>query len=416
LSRPRILIVTRKFWPQVGSAERALGRLVWGLGERFDVKVATAFAHPQWPRRLDYGPVRVERIYKAPTGWFSMRGSMRTLTKYISDARPEFDLIYSVRFREESAAVVKAACTQIPVVVRAEYSGTRGDIFPLAEDRRGEAIRRECTKATRVVTTSPYVAKEVTASGMPRDRIVEISCDAYSPDSKPDNRDIPATTPDDPTEVSIGRRRMIRERIRDSLAEIDPQLQTAERTRVVACLEGWQDPATFDFLLETALTMAAGPGRPVRFWLIGDQPLSPWILRRMNEGEVRALFAFMPLVDNIDPLLTAADAVIVPSCDRFSPLSLIEAIESQTPLVCIDRPEIDAIIGDTDAGAARRYPEGDITAAMTALEKIISDELSADALIRSADSVAAERFGLDKNIEQHAELFQTLIDENTKTD
>lgn len=425
MSRPRILIVSRRFWPQVGATERALGRLVWGLGERLDITVVTAFAHPNWPRRLDYGPARIERIYKTPVGWFSMRGAMRTLGRYIADSQPSFDLVYVLRLREEAAAVIKAVGEQLPVVLRAEYSGPRGDCCRLIERRGGETIRRQCAKATRIIATSPSVADETAAAGMPRSRIVEISCDAYSPDMKPDRpTDVTEIGPDntpsersgeEPTD-SIARRRRIRERARGAMAEIDPQLQTPDNTRVVTCIEQWQDPEIFDFLLETALTMAAGPGRPVRFWLIGDRPLAPWIIRRMTEGEVRSLFAFVPIVDDVGPLLDASDAVIVPSCDRFSPLPLIEAIESQTPTVCIDRPEIHAVIGGPESENTRLFPEGDIRAARSALERLIDDTEAADAIAQSASRYAANRFGVARNIDRHATLLQELIDINTKTD
>lgn len=410
MNRPRILIVTRKFWPQVGATQRALGRLVWKLGDYFDITMVTAFAHPHWPRRLEYGPARVDRIYKTPTGWFSMRGAMRTLTKYISDAKPAFDLIYTLRMRDESAAVVKALGDKIPTVIRAEYSGLYGDCYPLSEDRRSETIRRQCTSASRMIATSPSVASEVAAAGFPRGRIVEIPCDAYLPLTQPDDDDFPAILPDDPPEVSIERRQKIRDRMRESLAEIDAQLQTPDRMRVVACIEQWQDPEVFDFLLELALKMAAGPGRSVRFWLIGDRPLQPWVIRRMNEGEVRALFAFIPLADNIGPLLAASDAVIVPSCGRFSPLSLLEAVQSHTPLVCVNRPEIKAIVGEPEDHRARFFPEEDITSAMSTLEAMIDDSKAADAFARAAGSMAAERFGLARSVEKHVALFQELLE------
>ena len=79
MSLPRVVMVTRRFWPLVGGAETAMA----GLAASFQARGAattllTARWKPEWPLTIEHRGVRVVRIAQpAKRFWGSARYMMR---------------------------------------------------------------------------------------------------------------------------------------------------------------------------------------------------------------------------------------------------------------------------------------------------------------------------------------------------
>ncbi len=171
---PRVLLVTRRFWPLSGDVPwRWLALATAMRAANWQVEVVTAQWHSSWPVRVDLREFPVSRIYPSPTTPFRMRRAMRCLLEWTlaaaspaskagAEPRRAVDLILVDAADDEATALLDHARSLPPIAVRYESIEAIGS---LSQRQRQRALSN-CQRAHRVIVASEYARRELVAGGI----------------------------------------------------------------------------------------------------------------------------------------------------------------------------------------------------------------------------------------------------------
>ena len=118
-------MISRRFWPLVGGAERAMAGLASQFhSEGHSVRFLTAQWESNWPSELVHREVPVTRLNHPKTkGWGTFR-YMTHLKNWLKEHHTEYDAILVSMLKHDAYAATKTAHRfDIPVVIRAEGAG-----------------------------------------------------------------------------------------------------------------------------------------------------------------------------------------------------------------------------------------------------------------------------------------------------
>ena len=135
----RLVLVTRRFWPMVGGAERAVAELAAELANRaVPVTLLTARWQPSWPAEINYRGVPVVRLPNPRLrAWGTFR-YMQALGRWLRRHRDEYDLVYVSMLKHDAYAALAAVGGDAPVVLRAEPApDAAAKSAPAADPLRG---------------------------------------------------------------------------------------------------------------------------------------------------------------------------------------------------------------------------------------------------------------------------------------
>ena len=314
MSPPRLVLVTRRFWPLVGGAERVMARLAAGLsGRGWPVTILTARWEEQWPAEIHYAEVPVVRLTQpAQRGWGTLR-YMLALGAWLRRHAGSYDLVYVSMLKHDAHAALGAAGGQVPVVVRAEGGGASGDCRWQQQARFGHCIRRRCQQAAALVAPSPAIEDELRGAGYPGDRIQPI-----------------------PNGVSIPppRTATARAAARDALADASPSMLLGDAP--LALYTGRLDSGKgLSYLLRCWRIVTAGWPN-ARLWIAGEGAQRDELARRIRESDLEGRVTLTGLFDEVDALLAAADLFVLPSEEEGMSLALLEAMAAGLPIVACD--------------------------------------------------------------------------------
>jgi glycosyltransferase involved in cell wall biosynthesis len=178
------------------------------------------------------------------------------------------------------------------------------------------------------------------------------------------------------------------------------------------CAARFHPQKAHQFLLE-AMARLPDSSRS-RLILAGEGPLEGELRRITERLRLSSRVAFLGPRSDVPELLGAADAYVMSSREEGHPLSLLEAMACQLPILAPRLPSITEIatanapcfFGPTIRGIARSHDPTHIAEAMMAMETSPGAARSAAATTR--EHVAA-KFSLEAMIGQHAELYQSVL-------
>ena len=171
----RLALVTRRYPPLIGGAEKVLSYLAKALAEAgADVTVLTAAAQgaEALPREeavaltrpRNGGRLQVVRLASSPLRFVGTWLYMRNLARWFA-ANP-VDLAYVSMLKHDAYATVGAGQRLgVPVVLRPEGAGETGDVAWQAKGNFGSRIARKCRQADAFVTISKEIGRELAQAG-----------------------------------------------------------------------------------------------------------------------------------------------------------------------------------------------------------------------------------------------------------
>ena len=386
MSPPRLVLITRRFWPLVGGAERMMASLAAELAaRRFPVTLLTARWQTDWPAEITYRGVPVVRLPNPPQRFWGTLRYVQALGRWLRRHPDRCDLVYVSMLKHDAYAAIGAVGGRVPVVLRAEGAGRTGDCVWQLEATFGRRIKYRTMKADALVAPSRAIERELKAAGFPRPRI------HYLPNG---------------VAVPPARDQAARVAARVALGAVDPALNPPE----------WAPLAVYAGRLHEAKGLAdlvAAWGAIVARWpnarlcLAGEGPFRGALAEQI---EVRGLDGRVVLAgtfDNVDELLAAADLFVLPSHQEGMSLALLEAMAAGLPIVATDVP------GNRDLLSGGRHallvPAGDPAALAAAIERLLDEpELGAHLGAAARERVAGE-FSLAKCVDEHVALFERLV-------
>lgn len=387
MSPLRLVLVTRRFWPLLGGAERIMADLA-GEFQSAGAKVTllTAQWDPQWPREIVHRGVRVVRLPQPALRWWGTWQYMRALAGWLRAERANYDLVLVSMLKHDAYAALEVGrALSAPVVLRAEGAGLTGDVHWQLANRFGWRIRRRAYGADGVVAPSLVIQRELVASGYQRTRVHYI-----------------------PNGVRAARPRSPETRLaaRGALAEAHPQL-TASGTAPVAVYTGRLHEAKGIQYLIAAWTSVSERLPDARLWIVGDGPyrgaLDQQIADLGLDGRVILCGAF----DSVDDFLAAADLYVLPSLEEGMSLALLEAMAAGVPVIATDIPANQPLVEHEQEGLL--VPPRDDKSLAEAIVRLFGDHELAQRLTAAARSRVERQFSLTACAAAHLDLFAQLV-------
>lgn len=180
MNGPRVLIVTRRFWPFTDDNCQRLLQFCAALTRAgAKVTVLTARWHPSWPPYSVCREVPVHRLLPSPNTNWNESHFQKNAVQWISKTAKDYDCIYVDRADSlVSSLQSKSSKWNLPLVVRfsPEESG-----FGLATGLRISqvAMADQCRRVSRVVCPTPNAHRILVSQGIAESQIARIADTAW---------------------------------------------------------------------------------------------------------------------------------------------------------------------------------------------------------------------------------------------
>ncbi len=383
----RLALVTRRYWPLVGGAERVMARLGVEL-RRLDcqTRIVTAQWESHWPTEVVHCDVPVVRLRNpAQRGWGTMR-YMLALNRWLRQNRRQLDAVLVSMLKHDAYSAIGALqSSSVPVVVRAEGGGETGDCHWQRTARFGRRIARRCLQADALVAPSAAVQTELLEAGYAADRVHLIW------------NGVPI-----PAAASPTRRRQARH----ALAEGNFDLRLPNDARLVV-YTGRLDRGKGLMDLVAAWSMVRQKFVDSRLWLVGDGPLRDELYQYLKDYDLRDSVLLPGTYDDIDEVLMAADAFVLPSYAEGLSLSLLEAMAARVPVVVSDIPANLRLVQPDHTGIV--FPVRDAAALAAALCRLLEDPAAARQRAENAYALVQQQYSVERMARDHLQLIQSVV-------
>jgi len=362
---------------------RAMGgteRVVWELAtrlprERFDVSVwlPGVTGLDELAASLEAQGVRVERVDEVESRW-DWKGMFQTWRR-LKRRRPALLHLHHVWPASDRYLPSLAEAAGVPHLVLTEHIVGQ-------PHSAGQKLlkRRELARADTVTAVCGAVAESLVHDyGVPRERVRVVPNGADLPDEAAEN---PAAR-----------------RLRASLG--------ASAMRPLWVCAGRLEEQKGHAVLLEALAEARRRRLDFVVALAGDGSLRASLERRTAELGLTDCVRFLGLVEEIGPLLAAADAVLMPSRWEGLPLTLLEALARARPVVASAVGGIPEVIEDRVSG--RLVPPGDVAALAEVLEWLHRRADLAAALGRDGAARVREHYTWEHVVESFEEVYDEVL-------
>lgn len=158
------------------------------------------------------------------------------------------------------------------------------------------------------------------------------------------------------------------------------------------------------------LVEAAGKTRgplSVKYLVAGEGPLEAGLKARVKSLGIEKNFVFTGFVEDIKPLLSAADLVVLPSFREGFPVVLLEAMAAGKPVVASKIAGIDESVEDGRTGLL--VPPGDSAALAEAIMELCKDRGRAVEMGKKGSVAVREKFGIAKMINAHEAVYREVL-------
>jgi glycosyltransferase involved in cell wall biosynthesis len=373
----KVALVTRRYPPLIGGAERVLSYLAPALAEA-GAEVTVITSSTPDPSNIQ-PPSSIVPIIHLPTSRLRFLGTalyMRSLRNWLLAHRP--DLIYVSMLKHDAyVAIGVGKKLGIPVVLRPEGAGETGDLAWQTWGRFGRKIGKRCKRADAFVAISSGVHGELVRGGYDEAKIHDIPNGVPVPDSPwvPWSK-APHTSP---RIVFVGR--------------------LAPEKNLATLIDAWP------------IVLKANPG--ARLMLIGDGPERPALeARAKGLGLPKALVTFAGASDDPASLVRGSDLFVLPSREEGMSIALLEAMALGIPIIASDIPGNRRLI--TDGTHGRLAPPDDATALACAILAQWVDPQTALKMAGEARRRVIEKYSIEAVARRHLDLFQGLIREKAE--
>jgi glycosyltransferase involved in cell wall biosynthesis len=141
--------------------------------------------------------------------------------------------------------------------------------------------------------------------------------------------------------------------------------------------------------------------------MVGDGPDRPELERRAHELGIMRDTLFLGYQQDVAPLYAAFDALVLPSSNEGTPVSVIEALAARTPVVATRVGGVPDVVREGDDGFL--VDPGDTDALAERLERLASDPQLRERMGEAARSRVLSRYAVDRLVDDVDRLYRSLL-------
>jgi glycosyltransferase involved in cell wall biosynthesis len=364
----RIALVTRRFPPLIGGAERVLSYLAPALAsEGAEVTVLTSRLDGLAAEERRDG-VRIVRLATSPLRFVGTWLYMRHLRRWL--AENPVDLAYVSMLKHDAYVVVGMGQRRgFPVVLRPEGAGATGDVAWQAWGRGGRSIAARCKRADAFVAISAAVHEELITSGYDPTKIIDL----------PNGVPIPEVAWSPRPDWERSRRAVFVGRL-------------APEKGLHSLIEAW--PIVLESFPEARLT------------LVGEGPARAGLAERIERLGLGSAIAMPGSSSDPGAILRESDLFVLPSREEGMSIALLEAMALGMPLVASAIPGNRKLISDGIHG--RLAPPDDSNALARAIVAQWRNPAVAAEQGRAARRRVIDAYSIAAVARRHLDLFERL--------
>jgi glycosyltransferase involved in cell wall biosynthesis len=386
MTRLRLVLVTRKFWPLVGDAESVMAGLAAELQQLgVQTTVVTAQWDRSWPRQMVYREVPVVLLPHAPRhGWGTLR-YMYALSRWLRQHQSEIDVVCVSLLKHDAYAALGALRhTPVPVVLRCESGGSSGDCHWQETVAFGSRIKSRCQLADEFVAPDAFIADELRGAGYAIERTQTIA------------NGVPIGPPRTPANRTTARA---------ALAEAHPLLEVAEYSPLVVYAGPLEERMGLSELVRAWPAVAdAWPG--AKLWLVGEGTYDAKLWDQIKHRGLAEQAIMTGSFDELDGVLHAADLFVLPSHEEGTSPALLTAMAVGVPMLVTDSPGRRELLAGGELG--RLVPPHDAHALGAAMIQTLKEPRSAASLAAGRRRIE-QQFSTARMAAEHLQLFQRLL-------
>ena len=380
----RVLMITTRFYPVVGGAEKQAQKLAKKLVEKgLDVKVVTGWWDRKTPRKEMVDGIPVFRNFTF-WGMFGIRGIrkfgtytyMVTLLLYLLRHRKEYDVIHvhSATF-PAFVGVIAGKLLSKPTIVKVMTSGKLGDIKRMQENRIMSGTRQMLPvirNADCVISLNSQAGRELVEAGFRKDGI------AYIPNG----------------------------------VEIDDAKIKASydlNHQVTLTFVGRLHPKKGLDILLRAFNKAVQrkPGISWQLLILGDGSLRSELEATARQLGIWDETRFCGYVDDVFPYLARTDIFVLPSYSEGVSNALLEAMSCGSPCIATDIAGNADVITDGENGLLVRCGEENDLA--TAIIRLVEKKELRARLGNEALETVKRSYSIESVTDRYVDLYRQLL-------
>lgn len=371
----KILLISRRFPPQIGGAERVMANLAQELANQHQEVTILSSSDPAdcilaTTDQSQASPAQNPKLIRLKYSGVKVAGTFAYLfriSRWIKQNRP--DIVYVSMLKHDAWAAVKT-CRQlrIPVVLRPEGAGLTGDMAWQNRHWFGRLARSQTLRADAIVALSERVREELVLSGFHSDKIHFIANGIPVPEQ--------AWSPN------------------------------AHRRKQVLFVGRLAFEKGLDILIKSwPEVLKSHPD--ARLKLIGSGPFEPTLQQLAAELKVTQSVEFPGSKEQITPELMQSAVFVLPSREEGLSIALLEAMALGMPVVVSDIPGNRTLVTDKITGRLAE-PENPARLAGKLNQSLALDPPTLD-MAESGRNLVARSFSMSAMTKSHMELFISLI-------
>lgn len=374
----RIALITRRYPPLIGGAEKVLSYLAPALageggGNEITVltsRIAEASGRPEREEvEAGRGRLTVQRLKTSPWRFLGTWLYMRNLRYWLERNRP--DVAYVSMLKHDAyVAVGVGRRLGFPVVLRPEGAGETGDLAWQKWGRFGRKIGMRCRRADAVVAVSKAIREELLRDGYDPSKIIDLPNGVPVPERPWQRRE---GWREAPRGVFVGR--LAREKGLDTLLDAWPRVRR-------------EYPAA-------------------RLILVGEGPERGALQDQVERLGLREAVEMPGAVEDVEARLRGGDLFVLPSREEGMSVALLEAMALGMPLVASSIPGNRRLVADFKQGRLARLDDPEMLA-----RAILDQWAGFDRAIhmgRAARTLVNRKYSIAAIAREHLTLFRRLI-------
>lgn len=318
---PRVLFVTRRFWPIANdNVWRLLSLAVALRNAGWEPHILTAQWHSAWPQKIILRDIEVHRVGPSPSTPFRSRRYTRSLCDWIAKRTSHFDCIIVDALEEDAVGLTSPKSIDWPPII-ARYDALENG-RPLAQ-RPGSRVATVCQCAAQVLVPHEHARRELVASDVSENHVV------YVPDLTPGRRLV-----DD----------RARSQARRACSDINHELHLRADERLIVALVDLTKQSGLELLIR-ALGPIMDSRRGFRCWIVGEGPERARIYDMLRRDGWRNDFLMPGTFEDAECILAAADLCVLPGSAQGLAWTLPAAVTSSLSTLACDSSAARARLG-----------------------------------------------------------------------
>ncbi len=148
--------------------------------------------------------------------------------------------------------------------------------------------------------------------------------------------------------------------------------------------------------------------------MVGDGPDREQLERRAHELEIMRDTLFLGYQHDVAPLYAAFDALVLPSSNEGTPVSVIEALAARTPVVATRVGGVPDVVREGKDGFL--VETGDVESLADRLAQLASDPALRDRMGATARERVLPRYAVDRLVDDVDRLYRALLAAQKRSD